>query len=182
MLGSGNLGLIYLMEEPRRLTLEEIEERHPRLIPALRAHPHIGFVLVRSAERGPVVLGAAGRATSPSGRVEGDDPLAPFSANAPQHLRRTDGFAHAPDIMVNSFYDPRARGGLRVRGADLVPRRPRRPADAAVHPPSGRRWRCPTSRIVGAAHVHEVLLGWRTALQTSSESPAPLPTSETPAS
>ena len=28
MLGSGNLGLVYLMEEQRRLTLEEIEERH----------------------------------------------------------------------------------------------------------------------------------------------------------
>ena len=36
VLGSGNLGLVYLMEEPRRLTLEEIEERHPRLLPALR--------------------------------------------------------------------------------------------------------------------------------------------------
>ena len=30
VLGSGNLGLVYLMEERRRLTLEEIEERHPR--------------------------------------------------------------------------------------------------------------------------------------------------------
>ncbi len=30
VLGSGNLGLIYLMEEPRRLTMEEIDERHPR--------------------------------------------------------------------------------------------------------------------------------------------------------
>ena len=29
VLGSGNLGLISLLEEPRRLTLEEIDERHP---------------------------------------------------------------------------------------------------------------------------------------------------------
>ena len=36
VLGSGNLGLIYLMEEPRRLTLEEIDERHPKLLAALR--------------------------------------------------------------------------------------------------------------------------------------------------
>jgi len=42
VLGSGNLGLIYLMEEKRRLALEEIEERHPRLVRALREHPHIG--------------------------------------------------------------------------------------------------------------------------------------------
>src|SRR6185437_5136364 len=44
VLGSGNLGLVYLMNEPRRLTLDEIEERHPRLIPALREHPHVGFI------------------------------------------------------------------------------------------------------------------------------------------
>ncbi|MGZ4323023.1 MAG: hypothetical protein ACXVHJ_13310, partial [Solirubrobacteraceae bacterium] len=59
-LASGNLGLIYLMEEKRRLTLEEIEQRHPRLIPALRDHPHIGFLLVRSERHGPVVLGSKG--------------------------------------------------------------------------------------------------------------------------
>ena len=62
VLGSGNLGLIYLMEEPRRLTREELDERHPRLIPALRSHPHVGWILVRSAERGAVVLGPRGRA------------------------------------------------------------------------------------------------------------------------
>ena len=30
VLGSGNLGLVYLMEEHRRLTMEEIDARHPR--------------------------------------------------------------------------------------------------------------------------------------------------------
>src|SRR5262245_12396165 len=39
VLGSGNLGLVYLMEEQRRLTLEEIEARHPKLLAALREHP-----------------------------------------------------------------------------------------------------------------------------------------------
>ena len=29
VLGSGNLGLVYLMEEKRRLTAEEIGQRHP---------------------------------------------------------------------------------------------------------------------------------------------------------
>jgi hypothetical protein len=60
VLGSGNLGLVYLMEESRRMTLEEIEGRHPRLLPALREHPRIGFLLVHPAEHGPVVLGARG--------------------------------------------------------------------------------------------------------------------------
>ena len=60
MLGSGNLGLVYLMEERRRLTLEEMNERHPDLIPALRNHPHVGWLLVRSSEHGAVVLGGSG--------------------------------------------------------------------------------------------------------------------------
>ena len=106
VLGSGNLGLVYLMEEKRRLTLEEIDERHPELIPALREHPHVGWLLVRSAEHGPVALGAGGAHYLADGRIEGEDPLAPFSPNAPRHLLRTDGFAHVADIMVGSFYDP----------------------------------------------------------------------------
>ena len=64
VLGSGNLGLVYLMEAKQRLTLEELDERHPQLIPALREHPHIGWLLVRSAEHGPVALGASGKAFS----------------------------------------------------------------------------------------------------------------------
>ena len=36
--------------------------------------------------------------------MEGEDPLAPFGPNAARHVRRTDGFAHCPDIMVNSTY------------------------------------------------------------------------------
>ena len=111
MLGSGNLGLVYLMEEPRRLTLEEIEARHPALIPALREHPHVGFLLVSSAEHGPVVLGRSGIRYLRDDRVEGDDPLVDFSPTAAGHLRRTDGFAHVADIMVNSFYDPQLDEG-----------------------------------------------------------------------
>ena len=104
VLGSGNLGLIYLMEEPRRLTVEEIEERHPRLIPALRSHPRIGFVLAHSAVDGPMVLGPNGVRYLADDRVAGDDPLGPYSDTAAVH-RRTDGFAHAPGLLVNSFYD-----------------------------------------------------------------------------
>ena len=76
VLGSGNLGLIYLMEEQRRLTLEELDARHPELVPALRAHPHVGWLLVRSERDGPVALGARGAHYLADGRVEGEDPLA----------------------------------------------------------------------------------------------------------
>ena len=160
VLGSGNLGLVYLMEEQRRLTLEEIDERHPRLIPELREHPHVGWLLVRSSERGPLVLGRAGTRYLADGRIEGEDPLATFSPTAAQHLLRTDGFRHVADIMVGSFYDPAARRGLRVRGAHLLPRRDRRPADAAVHPlargapaagRADRRRRCGSRRAEGLA-------------------------------
>src|SRR5438552_15896700 len=99
VLGSGNLGLIYLMELPRRLTLEEIEDRHPALIPNLREHAHVGWLLVRSTKHGAVALGPHGANYLDERRVEGEDPLANFSATAADHLRRTDGFEHVADIM-----------------------------------------------------------------------------------
>ena len=137
VLGSGNLGLVYLMEERRRLTLEEIDERHPQLLPALRAHPHVGWLLVRSSEHGAVALGARGAHYLAEGRVEGEDPLAPFSPTAPQHLLRTDGFEHVADIMVGSFYDPELEEGCAFEELICFHGGHRRPPDAPVHPPPG---------------------------------------------
>ena len=146
VLGSGNLGLVYLMEERRRLTLEEIDERHPELLPALRAHPHVGWLLVRSSEHGAVALGARGTHYLADGRVEGEDPLAPFSPTAPAapaaHRRLRARRRHHGRQLLR----PRARRGLRLRGADLLPRRHRRPPDAPVHPPPGRSSRCRRAR------------------------------------
>jgi uncharacterized membrane protein YvlD (DUF360 family) len=160
VLGSGNLGLVYLMEERRRLTLEELNERHPELIPALRAHRHVGWLLVRSAERGAVALGANGAHYLAEGTVEGEDPLAAFSPNAPRHLLRTDGFAHVADIMVGSFYDPELDEGCAFEelisfhgGLGGLQTRP-----FILHPVG---LRLPEGEIVGAAAVHEILLGWR---------------------
>jgi hypothetical protein len=167
VLGSGNLGLVYLMEEPRRLTLEEIEARHPALVPALREHDHVGWVLVRSAEHGAVVLGPRGTRHLDSGRVEGEDPLAAFSPTAAQHLRRTDGFAHVADLMVGSFYDPALDEGCAFEelisfhgGLGGPQTRP-----FILHPA-----RLPLSGepLIGAAAVHGVLLGWRTMLQAQA--------------
>jgi len=171
VLGSGNLGLISLMEEPRRLTLEELDERHPRLIPTLRAHPHIGWLLVRSSERGPVALGSAGAHYLADGTVEGEDPLAMFSANAPRHLRRTDGFPHVADIMVGSFYDPDLKEGCAFEelisfhgglgGPQTQP--------FILYPVVLPR---PDGAIVGAERVHGVLAGWRQSLQGSEPTEA----------
>ena len=105
VMGSGCLGLIYFPRRPGRLTLEGIEEAYPDLIATLRSHPGIGFLLVRSSRRGAVVLGRAGANYLDEGRIEGEDPLAPFGPGAAGHVRRTDGFTHVADIMVNSAYD-----------------------------------------------------------------------------
>jgi hypothetical protein len=164
VLGSGNLGLIYLMEEPRRLTLEELDERHPDLLPALRSHPHVGWLLVRSAQHGAVALGANGANYLAEGRVEGEDPLAGFSPTAPRHLQRTDGFAHVADIMVGSFYDPELDEGcafeelISFHGGMGGPQ-----TRAFILHPVGLP--IPDEPIVGAAAVHGVLLGWRKHLR-----------------
>jgi uncharacterized membrane protein YvlD (DUF360 family) len=163
VLGSGNLGLVYLMEERRRLTLEELNERHPELIPALRSHPHVGWLLVRSAERGAVALGANGAHYLAEGTVEGEDPLAVFSPNAPRHLLQTDGFPHVADIMVGSFYDPELEEGCAFEelisfhgGLGGPQTRP-----FILHPVG---LKLPAGEILGAATVHGILRGWREQL------------------
>ena len=115
VMGSGNLGLVYLMEERRRLTLEEMNERHPDLIPALRNHPDVGWLLVRSSEHGVARAWRCRYALSRRGQSRGRRPAAPFSPNAAEHLRRTDGFTHVADIMIGSFYDPSLETGVRSR-------------------------------------------------------------------
>ncbi len=136
VLGSGNLGLIYLMDADHRLTLEEIDERHPDLIGALRGHPHIGWLLVRSGRAGrgcarprrrQLPRRGPRRGRRSAGRLLADRPAAPVA-----HRRlRARGRHHGRQLLR-----PAARRGLRVRGADQLPRRAGRPADQAVHPPS----------------------------------------------
>ena len=171
VLGSGNLGLVYLMEEKRRLTLEELDERHPGLVRALREHPHVGWVLVRSSEHGPLALGAQGTHYLADGRVEGEDPLASFSPTAPRHLLRTDGFRDVADLMVGSFYDPSLDEGCAFEelisfhgGLGGPQTRP-----FLLYPASLPG---PEEPIVGAAAVNELLRGWRHHLQPASGSAA----------
>jgi len=178
VLGSGNLGLVYLMEEDVRLTREELEARHPQLLPALSSHPHIGWVLVQSSEHGAVVLGGGGARYLEEDRVEGEDPLARFPATAARHLLRTHGFAHAPDLLVGSFYDSAldegcafeelisfhgGLGGSQTRAFLLYP---------AQLP-------APEQPLVGAETLHRVLVAWRQHLEglgsQASLTPAPEP-------
>jgi uncharacterized membrane protein YvlD (DUF360 family) len=162
VLGSGNLGLVYLMDSPERMTLEEIDERHPKLLPALRAHPHIGFVLVRSKVDGAMALGPDGSRRLADGTVTGVDPLAGFPPGAERHLLRADGFPHVADIMLNSFYDPVTEEGcafeelISFHGGMGGPQT----QPFIMHPVS---LRTPSEPIVGAVAVNRLLRAWREA-------------------
>jgi uncharacterized membrane protein YvlD (DUF360 family) len=178
VLGSGNLGLVYLMESDGRMTREELEARHPQLLTALSSHPHVGWVLVKSGEHGAVVLGGGGARYLEEDRVEGDDPLAGFHSTAPQHLLRTHGFAHAPDLLVGSFYDPALDEGCAFEelisfhgglgGSQTQP--------FLLYP---AQLPAPDQPLVGAETLHGVLVGWRRLLEGGHGSPAePAPAPE----
>ncbi|MFC7528667.1 phage holin family protein [Actinoplanes sp. GCM10030250] len=155
---SGNLALIYLARVPGRVTLEELEERHPALLTGLSSHPGIGWVMVRSRTQGPVVLGRAGRRRLDDDHVEGLDPLIGFGPRAAEDLRRHDLLANTGDLVVNSLWDPVAQeiaafedliGGHGGMGG--WQNRP-----VLIHP---REWPAPEV-LVGADAVHHVLCGW----------------------
>ena len=115
VLGSGNLGLVYLMEQKRRMTLEEIEAAHPTLLPAMREHPHIGWLLVRSEHHGAVALGGRGANYLDEERVEGEDPLAGFPPNAARHLRARTASATSPTSWSAASTTRRWTRGVRSR-------------------------------------------------------------------
>lgn len=161
VLASGGLGLISLPESRRRLTKSEIETLHPRLLRTLSEHPGIGFVMVRDDGDGGLVLGRRGRRRLRDDLVQGEDPLADFGPNAADHLRRTDGFGHCPDILVNCVYDSRANrvapfeefmgshgglGGWQSHPFAVVP----------------AEWSEPAEPIVGAKAMHDMLRRWLT--------------------
>ncbi|MEU6673155.1 phage holin family protein [Streptomyces sp. NPDC046853] len=162
VLASGNLGLVSFPDVPHRMTREEIDLRHPALLPTLANHPGVGFLLVRGEDRGPVVLGARGGEVYLDEESGDPGPLTDFGPGAADAVRRTDGFPHVADIMVNSWYDPQdgevlafeeqigSHGGL--GGAQghpflLSPLVLSAPVDDG-------------QELVGAERVHEVLRRW----------------------
>ncbi|MEV7565836.1 phage holin family protein [Streptomyces tanashiensis] len=177
VLASGNLGLVSFPDVPHRMTREEIDRRHPALLRTLAHHPGVGFVLVASAEHGSVVLARDG-AEVPVAELADDGPLAAFGRGAARAVRRTDGFPHVADIMVNSMYDPAtgtvhafeeqigSHGGL---GGEQSHAFLLSPPD--LSPPVGAG-----EELVGAEHVHRVLRRW---LRESSGPQVPLGPLET---
>ena len=159
VMASGCLGLISFPQEPGRVTLERIHELYPRVISTLRDHPGIGFMLARSEQYGAIVIGEQGLCFLDEGRVEGENPLAPFGPNAAQHVKRTDGFPNCADIMINSTYWPETGevaafeelvgshgglGGPQSYPFVLVP----------------RDWALPQEPIIGAEAMHRQMRRW----------------------
>lgn len=159
VLASGNLGLISFPKFPRRLTFEEITEHSPRLITGLLSNPDIGFVMVKSATEGTLILGRQGIRYLNNDEIMEVDPLMNYPARSADHLRRTDSFDNAPDILVMSAIDPEtnevyafeelvgSHGGL--GGYQTRP--------FVFHP---RRLWWPEEGIVGAENLHDLLLSW----------------------
>ena len=57
VLASGNLAMIYLTQWTHRLTYEEIQKFFPELIPGIVNNEYIGFLVVRSSEKGDLAIG-----------------------------------------------------------------------------------------------------------------------------
>jgi hypothetical protein len=156
--GSGNLGLVYVAGEPRRLTLTDLAARFPALVPGLVAHPGVGFVVVDTVEHGPVALGPGGEHRVREGVVVGRDPLARFGPHAPAFVLRAASMPETPDIYVNSLLDDLGEvaafeglvgchgglGGWQDRGM-------------VVHPAG---LDVPEEMVVGADALHRVMVGW----------------------
>ncbi|MCF6526505.1 phage holin family protein [Streptomyces sp. JJ36] len=163
VLASGNLGLISFPAVRYRMSREEIERRHPALLPALADHPGVGFLLVHSELHGPVVIGAHGcEVRLATGERVGDhDPLEPFGPGAEATVRRTADFPHAADIMVNSRVDPDtgevhafeeqigSHGGLGGEQNEAFLLSPLRLSAPVT-----------SGELVGAEQVHRVLRRW----------------------
>ena len=120
-----------------------------------------GQIHLRAQMPRVLVLGATGSRRLRDDSGSGDDPLAVCGPNAADHLRRTDGFAHCPDILVNCMFDPEANevapfeefmgshggiGGWQSHPFAMVP----------------SEWTPPSAPIVGVRAMHDALRGWLT--------------------
>ena len=156
VLASGNLAMIYLTQWRHRLTYEEINELFPELISEIVKNEYIGFILVRSSERGDLAIGKNGTYYLDTNEIEGENPLEGFGDNIVQHLKRNSSFKYSPDILVNSFYDSEndevcafeelvgSHGG--AGGSQSKP--------FILYPSS---WKVPDEDIIGAESIYKIL-------------------------
>ena len=105
VLASGNLGLIYFTDWSGRMNYEQIEDAFPGLIKELAHHEGIGFVMVKSRIYNTIVLSDDNVFYLENEEYYGEHFLDKFGEHTIEKLKRTDDFAHVPDILVNSDYD-----------------------------------------------------------------------------
>lgn len=135
---------------------------------------------MKSQKHGSVVLGPGGAEIPLAELRDGEGPMAVFGPGAADAVRRTDGFPHVADVMVNSMHDPETGrvhafeeqigshgglGGEQSRPFLLWPRTLTDPLDAmAADLPPGTSEAgpagIPQAGPVGAEAVHRVLARW----------------------
>ena len=128
VVASGNLGLVWFPRIPGRLTLEEMLERWPRLIPGLVNRGAVGVVIAETQSRGPVAVGATGLLPAPRRHGGGRGPAEAVRRPCPRRppARRRAGERRRPH---GDLFGRRRRTGPRLRGAGRLARRDRRPAE-----------------------------------------------------
>lgn len=170
--GSGNLGMVWFPLAPGRLVLEDIQARWPGLVAGLAARPGIGVVVVDTASRGLVAVGARGLVLlEVDASAEGDDPLAGWGSRARADLARAGRLEHTGDLLLISAVTAAghvhafegqigSHGGL---GGDQNRAFLLHPQELAVdgdllEDVDG------TAMLVGAEQVHVQLVRWSAAL------------------
>ena len=117
---------------------------------------YIGFLVVRSSEKGDMAIGKNGIYYLDNDEIEWENPLEGFGNNIVQHLKRNSSFKYTPDILVNSFYDVEndevcafeelvwshgGAGGSQTKPFILYP----------------SEWDVPDEEIVGAENIYRIL-------------------------
>jgi hypothetical protein len=177
---SGNLAMVYLTDEPRRFSLDEVLARYPDLVPGLVSHPGIGLVVAHTVDHGPVAIGRAGSHRLADGVVDGEDPLTPYGRYAVRDLLAHQQLANVGDLVLVSAYDPvteevaafeelvGSHGGLGGWQTEAM----------LVYP---SRFRLRATELVGPDAVHRELVGWLAELglrpgDAPTDPPLPAPT------
>jgi hypothetical protein len=170
--GSGNLGLVWFPPAPARLVLEDLQERWPGLVAGLAGRPGVGAVVVDTASRGLVAVGARGLALlEHDAAPEGEDPLAGWGSQARADLARAGRLEHTGDLLVISTITPGGHvyafegqvgshgglGGDQNRALLLHPRGLAVDADLLGDVDG-------TAMLVGAEQVHVQLMRWSATL------------------
>ena len=172
VLASGNLGLVYLMDQPRRMTLEEIEERHPRLLSTLAGHPRIRVAAgplpaARRPRDRPRRGGTSSRTAGSKWTTRSS-----FSPNAARHPPPHRGRVPArrgPSWSGRSTDPDLDEGAALSRSSSPFTEAlagPRRRA-FVLHP---AKLAMPDEPLVGAAAVNALLRGWRAELNGAAPS------------